>query len=854
MCIRDSIKMISNFDIVAGDILELKDGDIIPVDGILIRGQTLQVDESSLTGESDVQFKIPYHSGNLKQNHTPFLLSSAKIIEGHGEMLVCSVGKESKLGQLADALEGESSQTALQDKLEDLSIKSALYGFYASILIFLVMTLHLFLDAYKDDTFWKLENFNQLIQNTLTALTLIAIAVQEGLPVAVSISFAYSVQKMKQENYLVRKMASCEAMGGVNLICTDKTGTLTTGRMTLHKIFVDDALITTAQIKDTLKPDQFSKLFHGICYNTSSTVYTAENGQIEHIGNKTDCALLEAAMKCGLKLESFKDSPKIKRQIGFNSIRKYMATVVEIEPKLVRVFLKGAPDAILNHCSQIEKSKHNAKLGLQDEMKDVKNMIEQLSAESYRCIGFCYKDVQITKEADLEHLISANEDDLLKDMNFIGLAVIYDPPRAEARPSIEKCNQAGIDVIMVTGDSKQTAIGIGRECGIISDQDFQNSKSVLEGYELRSILGQTTSEANLGASEDTQASNIKNFEAIVDQIKIIARASPSDKFLLVKTLKQIGKVVAVTGDGNNDAPALKSADVGISMGIQGTEIAKEAADIVLLDDNFSSIVTAVKWGRNIFDNIRKFIQFQITITIGAIYIAFIGCCFIKESPINPIQLMWVNLIQDTLASLALATDPPSESLLKRQPYQKSESIITKEMWINIIIQSIYQCLVLGILLFLGPNFLNINSSIGSDQSIREGPQWTHYTILFNCYVLMQIGNQINARKLKIDELNVFKDFFNNVWFISIMVGELIIQFLIVQYGGKYLRLYPLTFQQHLFCLNFTIGSILFNYLVKLIISLKKLIEIKNLKLESQPLLTKKRELVQEINYQIRQLD
>ena len=304
------------------------------------------------------------------------------------------------------------------------------------------------------------------------------------------------------------------------------------------------------------------------------------------------------------------------------------------------------------------------------------------------------------------------------------------------------------------------------------------------------------------------------FELIVKDLKVLARSTPQDKYLLVSGLKALGGVVAVTGDGTNDAPALKKADVGFAMGITGTEVAKEAAGIILLDDNFSSILTACKYGRNIFDSIRKFIQFQMTVNMAALFIAFIGAAIITESPLNPIQMLWVNLIMDTFASLALATEAPKDELLKRPPYGRRESIITKPMWINILGQALYQVMVLTILLFAGPNLFGIPSS--KNNSPFNEAKGVHFTIIFQTFVLMQLFNEINCRKLKRSDFNVFNGIFSNWLFLFILSLSLIVQYLIVEYGGRFVRTSPLTWQQHTFCLAMGLGSLLTGIFIKLI--------------------------------------
>ena len=434
------------------------------------------------------------------------------------------------------------------------------------------------------------------------------------------------------------------------------------------------------------------------------------------------------------------------------------------------------------------------------------------------------------KISNLNEIDNLDEKFFEEKLTLIGIAGIRDPPRPEIPSAIRLCKKAGITVRMVTGDNLATAVSISKECGILPPDPIlgQDSFIVMEGkrfremvtlilyytygWEFISQVGELVTEVDKHGKNVTRIRDIKAFEIISKDLKVLARSTPEDKYTLVTGLKQLGHVVAVTGDGTNDAPALKKADVGFAMGIAGTEVAKEAAGIIILDDNFNSIVTAVKWGRNIFDCIRKFLQFQLTVNVVAMFMVFLGGVVLRESPLTPIQMLWVNLIMDTLAALALATEPPKDSLLDRKPYSKFENLITPSMIRFIIGQAVYQILVLTIILFAGDSLFEIPSSIKNKVWTPENG--VQYTILFNTFVFMQVFNEINARKLKREEINVFEGFFNNTMFLFVLIITLIVQIIFIEIGGKALRCATLTFKQHLICIVIGMGGLLVAVIIK----------------------------------------
>lgn len=408
-------------------------------------------------------------------------------------------------------------------------------------------------------------------------------------------------------------------------------------------------------------------------------------------------------------------------------------------------------------------------------------------------------------------------------MSLICIAAIKDPIRPEIPRAIEQCKEAGITVRMVTGDNLTTAIAIAKDCGIIDRNEIisPNEYAAMEGKRFRELVGGLVYEnPNAKELKDKGKARIKNmdeFKKIAAVTKVIARSTPDDKYLLVSGLIELENVVAVTGDGTNDAPALKKADVGFAMGITGTEVAKEAAAIILLDDNFKSIVTACKWGRNIYDCIRKFIQFQLTINIVALFMSFLGSVVLASSPINSIQMLWVNLIMDTFAALAMATEPPSEELLTRQPYGRTESIVTPNMWRNILGQSFYQITVLTLILFLGSSVLGVKNTGSIPENAKWDPSdYIHYTFFFNTFVYLQIFNSVNCRKLQRHELNIFKNFLNNPFFFVINFIILVLQTVLIYFGGNFFKTAPLTIVQYLLCVAIGAGGLIIGLLIKLL--------------------------------------
>uniref|UniRef100_A0A672KHK5 Calcium-transporting ATPase n=1 Tax=Sinocyclocheilus grahami TaxID=75366 RepID=A0A672KHK5_SINGR len=690
-------------EIVVGDIAQIKYGDLLPADGILIQGNDLKIDESSLTGESDHVKK--------SMEKDSVLLSGTHVMEGSGKMVVTAVGVNSQTGIIFTLLgageddedeeekkkerkkekktqdgaamemqplnsdegaEGEEKKKAnlpkkeksvLQGKLTKLAVQIGKAGLVMSAITVIILVVLFVVDTFWIQGIpWEKEctpiYIQFFVKFFIIGVTVLVVAVPEGLPLAVTISLAYSVKKMMKDNNLVRHLDACETMGNATAICSDKTGTLTMNRMTVVQVFIADKHYKKVPEPNAIPASTMDLLILGVSVNCAYTT-------------------------------------------------KIMVT---FSVTLTYSFHAQVPDAI------------------------------------------------------------------------------------------RKCQRAGITVRMVTGDNLNTARAISTKCGILQPGD---DFLCLEGKEFNRRIRNEKGEIEQ-----------ERIDKIWPKLRVLARSSPTDKHTLVKgiidsTVLERRQVVAVTGDGTNDGPALKKADVGFAMGIAGTDVAKEASDIILTDDNFSSIVKAVMWGRNVYDSISKFLQFQLTVNVVAVIVAFTGACITQDSPLKAVQMLWVNLIMDTFASLALATEPPTESLLLRKPYGRNKPLISRTMMKNILGHAVYQLTIIFTLLFAGEKMFDIDNG---RYAPLHAPPSEHYTIVFNTFVMMQLFNEINARKIH-GERNVFEGIFNNMIFCSIVFGTFVIQIVIVQFGGKPFSCVGLSIEQWLWCILLGFGCLLWGQII-----------------------------------------
>ncbi|KAK1332354.1 hypothetical protein QTO34_007027 [Cnephaeus nilssonii] len=610
-------------------------------------------------------------------------------------------------------------------------------------------------------------------------------------------------KKMMKDNNLVRHLDACETMGNATAICSDKTGTLTTNRMTVVQAYLGDVHYKEIPDPSSINAKTMELLVNAIAINSAYTTKILppekEGALPRQVGNKTECGLLGFVLDLKQDYDAVRSQmpeEKLYKVYTFNSVRKSMSTVIKLPDESFRMYSKGASEIVLKKCCKILNGSGEPRVFRprdRDEM--VKKVIEPMACDGLRTICVAYRDFPSSPEPDWD-----NENDILNDLTCICVVGIEDPVRPEVPEAIRKCQRAGITVRMVTGDNINTARAIAIKCGIIHPgEDFL----CIEGKEFNQRIRNEKGEIEQ-----------ERIDKIWPKLRVLARSSPTDKHTLVKgiidsTHTEQRQVVAVTGDGTNDGPALKKADVGFAMGIAGTDVAKEASDIILTDDNFSSIVKAVMWGRNVYDSISKFLQFQLTVNVVAVIVAFTGACITQDSPLKAVQMLWVNLIMDTFASLALATEPPTETLLLRKPYGRNKPLISRTMMKNILGHAVYQLTLIFTLLFVGEKMFEIDS--GRNAPLHSPPS-EHYTIIFNTFVMMQLFNEINARKIH-GERNVFDGIFRNPIFCTIVLGTFAIQIVIVQFGGKPFSCSPLQLDQWMWCIFIGLGELVWGQVI-----------------------------------------
>ncbi|XP_054664607.1 plasma membrane calcium-transporting ATPase 3 isoform X7 [Grus americana] len=809
-------------ELVVGDVAQVKYGDLLPADGVLIQGNDLKIDESALTGESDHVRK--------SADKDPMLLSGTHVMEGSGKMVVTAVGVNSQTGiiftllgaggeeeeekkekkgkpqdgavenlqskakkqdgavamemQPLKSAEGgdveererkrssgpKKEKSVLQGKLTKLAVQIGKAGLVMSAVTVIILVLYFVIETFVvEGRPWLAECTPVYVQYWvkffIIGVTVLVVAVPEGLPLAVTISLAYSVKKMMRDNNLVRHLDACETMGNATAICSDKTGTLTTNRMTVVQAFLGDTHFRAPPDPAGIAPRTLDLLVQAIAINSAYTTKIlppeTAGGLPRQVGNKTECALL------GLVLALRRDYEAVRAQVPeerlhkvytFNSVRKSMSTVTRLPAGGFRLYSKGASEILLRRCCAILGGGGEARaFGPRDREDVVRKVVEPMAAAGLRTLVLAFRDFPPAPEPPWD-----DEAAIVGELTCIAVVGIEDPVRPEVPDAIRKCQRAGITVRMVTGDNLNTARAIAAKCGILpAGEDWL----CLEGKEFNRRIRNEKGEIEQ-----------ERLDKVWPKLRVLARSSPTDKHTLVKgiidsTIGDQRQVVAVTGDGTNDGPALKKADVGFAMGIAGTDVAKEASDIILTDDNFSSIVKAVMWGRNVYDSISKFLQFQLTVNVVAVVVAFTGACITQDSPLKAVQMLWVNLIMDTFASLALATEPPTEALLLRKPYGRNKPLISRTMLKNILGHAAYQLVIIFTLLFVGEVFFDIDS--GRNAPLHSPPS-EHYTIIFNTFVMMQLFNEINARKIH-GERNVFDGIFANPIFCSIVLGTFAIQ-------------------------------------------------------------------------------
>ncbi|CAG7982415.1 unnamed protein product [Penicillium salamii] len=778
--------MLSIYDLMVGDVLHLEAGDSIPADGVLITGHGVKCDESSATGESDQMKKTPGHevwqqivAGKATKKLDPFLISGSNVLEGVGTYLVTSVGPYSTYGRILLSLQTPNDPTPLQVKLGKLADWIGYLGTAAAGILFFVLFFRFVADLPKHPEMNGAMKGKEFVDILIVAVTVIVVAIPEGLPLAVTLALAFATTRMVKENNLVRVLRACETMGNATVICSDKTGTLTQNKMTVvagtwgsdrgfrqsSENEEAESAMAISEVTKQLSAPVRDLIVKGVALN-STAFEQIKDGYNQFIGSKTEVALLQLARDyMGMDLASERGSAEIVQLIPFDSARKCMGVVYRIPGSGYRLLVKGASELMVDVCTSqitnVDLSKEAIDMEqLSDKQKlQILETINTYAHQSLRTIGMVYKDFASWPPAEAkssEDPSSANFDDVFHGMIWVGVVGIQDPLRPEVPHAIRKCHSAGVQVKMVTGDNVATATAIASSCGIKTEGGL-----VMEGPQFRRLSDEEMDE-------------------VLPRLQVLARSSPEDKRILVARLKALGETVAVTGDGTNDGPALRTADVGFSMGIAGTEVAKEASSIILLDDNFRSIVTAIAWGRAVNDAVAKFLQFQITVNITAVVLTFVSSVVSSDnqSVLSAVQLLWVNLIMDTFAALALATDAPTEKILDRKPVPKHASLFTLTMWKMILGQAVYQLAITFMLYFAGDKLLG--SHLSAEPELRQKEL---STVVFNTFVWMQIFNEFNNRRLD-NKFNIFEGMFRNYWFLginAIMVGG---QVMIIYVGGQ----------------------------------------------------------------------
>eukprot|EP00698_Gefionella_okellyi_P009388 TRINITY_DN2382_c0_g1_i1.p1 TRINITY_DN2382_c0_g1~~TRINITY_DN2382_c0_g1_i1.p1 ORF type:complete len:1134 (+),score=253.49 TRINITY_DN2382_c0_g1_i1:140-3541(+) len=796
---------ISIYSVLVGDIVQLTTGDVVPADGLCCQSFGLTLDESAMTGESKELKKTP-GSG--------IMMGGTLVTAGTGSMLVFCVGVNSEWGRMMSKLQKEPEPTPLQNKLEEVATTIGKAGLTVAVVTFAALLIIWGVTKVNSNG-WNISYLADVVQFFIIAVTIVVVAVPEGLPLAVTIALAYSMKKMMIEKNLVRHLDACETMGGVTQICSDKTGTLTTNQMEVIQAFVGETFLpehhltissttvlsvvsqliianTTAVLearKEAMqKAEEVSReLKTPVSPKTPKQVIVLPVSKASEemrfpwkvVGSKTEGALLLWARKslnvpdCAKARRGL----KIERIWLFDAVRKSMCVAVETGD-CQRIYVKGAADVVLDKCTR--RLNANGALVAMDMTFDriVREATSQMARTGLRTLLLAYKEVPSHTTYDDES--PAPESELI----FVGVVGIKDPLREEVKPAVVRCKEAGVVVRMVTGDHLDTAKFIATEAGLL---DLNAGEIAMEGSKFRML---TRNEMN----------------AILPKLRVLARSSPTDKHLLVTRLRQLGEVVAVTGDGTNDAPALKAADVGLAMGIAGTEVAKEAAAIIIMDDNFASIVSAIKWGRGVYDNIRKFLQFQLTVNVVALVVAFISAVSQRGTPLTAVQLLWVNLIMDSLAALALGTEEPSEDVLLRKPYGRHDPLISFVMWRNILGHSIYQVTILFGILYLGP-YMWTRMADGST---------AHYTMVFNSFVMCQVFNELNARKCNGGEHNIFAGVQKSPIFVFIVLGTIGVQILLVTFATSFISTAPLTISEWFACIGIGAFELVIGFVLRFV--------------------------------------
>ena len=712
--IRDSnTTLIPRREVVVGDIVVINTGEEIPADGELMESTLLNVDESTLTGEpmcAKTTVASEFDSqATFPSNH---VMKGTKVMEGHGIMRVLAIGDHTEQGKVFEAVQIDNSvKTPLDEQLDGLGRLVAKLSYCVGAGIIIGRILMYFLSSSYEQFEW-LPFIAYLLQTLMIAVTLVVVSVPEGLPMAVTLSLAYSMRRMLKTNNLVRKMHACETMGATTVICTDKTGTLTQNQMRVDSLQLYGL------------DEKSSAVAESMALNSTAQLDFTEPDCPSVLGNPTEGALLLWLYEHGTDYRELRENSTIVDQLPFNTERKYMATVVDsaLMPGRRILYVKGAPEIVFAMCRTMGEGATRERI--ENQLLDYQN-------HAMRTLGFAFQMLDKGDVAISNGRVTATR------LHFIGITAIADPVRSDVPDAIKECLDAGINIKIVTGDTPATAREIGRQIGLWTTAD--SDRNIMTGPEFAAL-------------------NDEQLLQRVHELKIIARARPMDKKRLVETLQRLNQVVAVTGDGTNDAPALRAAHVGLSMG-DGTSVAKEASDITIIDNSFSSIGKAVMWGRSLYQNIQRFLLFQLTVNVTACLIVLIGAFMGTESPLTVTQMLWINLIMDTFAAMALASLPPSESVMHDRPRDRHAFILTRPMYGEIVgVGALFFVLLFFFLLvfkhadisslsdMLSLNYLQLFAGFGTLTFWTEG-HLTAYelTLLFTIFVMTHFFYLFNAR-------------------------------------------------------------------------------------------------------------
>lgn len=817
-------------EVVVGDLVLLEMGDEIPADGRVIKATELYLDQSLMTGESE---PVAKHARPDDDAHGPeqdgCLYRGTQVVDGVGQMIVTEVGDETYLGQIARRLSahdvGEEDKAAfdnegkriksklsvskeltpLQLKLQNLARVISKVGYIAAGLIFLALLIRGIVvgevrwpTPQSDFAAVLLDSAANLLGYFMYMVIIIVVAVPEGLPMSVTVSLALAMRKMTRANSLVRQLVACETIGSATVICSDKTGTLTQNKMRVVRVAWDGKVMERGAANWVLPnpevaraPNDKQSPLDWIALNAAvnSTAHLEfKEGVPITVGNSTEGALLQWLHEGGLEYARLRSSYEPLYQLHFSSERKRMTTVIRIGGRLAAL-VKGAPEWLLGESTHYLDANGQLVLWTEPAQTTLQERLAQAAGQAMRTLAFGFVWLPVEQAADEESL-HAQRDHLEDALVFTGFVAIRDPLRDDVKDAIAECRRAGIEVKMITGDNVATARAIGGEIGLLDRPD---------------ALVLTSAEFN-DLSDD-------QLKACLPRLRILARARPLDKLRMVKHLQELGEVVAVTGDGTNDAPALKKADVGLAMGRTGTEVAKEASKIVLLDDAFSTIVKAVHWGRSLYENIQRFIQFQLTINVSALTIAFLGPFFGVKPPFTILQLLWINVIMDTLASIALCSEPPRPGLMDLKPKRKDENILTRDMQRTILSTAGFFIVVMMTLLLGLENGWWLRDADGTNS--RSFPELTYWqvAVFFSIYVLFQVWNEVNCRSLT-PERSGLVGVLRNPVFLGI-VGLIVLgQILIVTLGGEVFEVAPLSSIAWLSVIAFTASVLVFAEIVR----------------------------------------